>query len=152
MRKSLQGAGQEIKDLSWTSIPVAVEACGASVPCALSFQCFGYGNEVFFQLSLQVALQASLFPTTSSTGDVQKALVIYLFSSTLGTERIKSPRCVSSDGCDGHCALLVGFAEQRTNTIGIDFKRSRDCKWVDELLVRGEVQALGVVDCLCFVT
>lgn len=136
-------------DAAWESKSAELRASDATVPCALTLQCISNGSKLLFDLSLQVALEGSSFPTSSR--GVHKALVVYLFTSSPAF-RAKAPRCVSYEGNDGSVSLLSGSIRPRSDGSGLDFAKSKECKWVDNLLCRGELQALAVIDCVFYVT
>merc|ERR1719263_312675 len=121
-------------DAAWESKSAELRASDATVPCALTLQCISNGSKLLFDLSLQVALEGSAFPTSSR--GVHKALVVYLFSSS-PSFRIKAPRCVSYAGSDGTVSLMSGSIRPRPDGSAIDFSKSRECKWVEDLLVCG---------------
>lgn len=147
--ESLRTRTQNTVDSVWLSTMAFFRACDATVPCRLSLRCTYSGDEFLFELTLVVFLVGSLFQTTSR--GVNTALAVHFFSSS-PSFRFTAPRCVSYGGSNGKVTLLSGSARQGSHNSGIDFARSRECKWVRDLLVRGEIQALALIDCVSYVT
>lgn len=143
------GSGRETFDLTFESTPAEVRACGVPVPCVLLLRCRADGVRVHILLSLQVAMERSDFPTSLGVS-AQKALVVHIFISSSGL-RLQGPRCVSYAGHDGLVTLL-SESKKINMRHGSDLASSFGCRWVNELLVDGEMQALAVVDCFTYFT
>eukprot|EP00415_Alexandrium_ostenfeldii_P000093 UN0093 len=127
----------EATSVTWDTAHEDLEVRGARIPCLLRIsleRCSG--GKLDWALELHVCLSASDLPVYSQ--GVHKAVVVHLFTSSPHWHA-RAPRCVSFTGCDGQVPVLPD---------GNALCSEQPHHWLHHLLVRGEIYAIAVVDCV----
>lgn len=113
------------------------------VPCRLSLQRHSSVEKSAWEASFQLYLSRSEFPIYSR--GVQKALVVYLFSSG-PSHRVCAPRCVSFMGMDGQVPFLTCKSDVLHSETDAAGEVLRNYGWMEELLNSGQLQAIALVE------
>lgn len=130
-------------DVVWDCEATGLCVNNVFVPCRFFLQRHIYVEKPVWAASFQLCLSRSEFPIYSR--GVQKALVVYLFSSGPG-HRVCAPRCVSFMGMDGQVSLFRTSASDDSHSETDAGKVLSSCGWMEELLNNGQLHAVALVE------
>jgi len=130
-------------DILWDCEATGICVNNVFVPCRLSLQRHSSAEKSVWDASFQLYLSRSEFPIYSR--GVQKALVVYLFTSG-PSHRVCAPRCVSFMGMDGQVSLLTTCASDFLHPERDAGEVLRSCGWMEELLESGQLHAIALVE------
>mmetsp|Transcript_92047 Transcript_92047/g.177452 ORF Transcript_92047/g.177452 Transcript_92047/m.177452 type:complete len:311 (-) Transcript_92047:248-1180(-) len=130
-------------DIQWECDATGVFVNNVFVPCRLSLKRHSSVEKPAWEAYFELSLSRSGLPIYFR--GVQKALVVYLFSSG-PNHRVCAPRCVSFMGMDGQVSLLTACASDVSPLETDAGKVLNSCGWMEGLLNHGKLPAIALVE------